>query len=88
MCLYPDEVRGILEESEPGDGATCVLASFLRRQLPGCEPHIEGEHPYIDYNGRRLGLAIGPGVVEQIGRYDRGEPGAFADGFRLIFQGE
>jgi hypothetical protein len=65
--------------SVPGDGETCVLANVLRNAFPGYTPHIEGEHPYaINTKGDRIDLIISPILVQEIGKFDRGEPGAFA----------
>lgn len=76
--LIAEDVPGLAEVSEPGDGESCLLANFLRRQLPGCEPHIEGEHPYVNWKGTCVEVLLEPEIVERIGRYDRGETDAFA----------
>lgn len=69
--LDPAEASAMAAESEPGNGATCAVANFIRRQLPGCDPHIEGEHPYVSYKGIRMDVMLSPGIVEDIGKFDR-----------------
>jgi hypothetical protein len=63
------------DKSVRGDGNQCVLARILIDQFPGCEPHIEGENPYIIMpDGNKRAIALSPILIEEIGKFDRGEP--------------
>jgi hypothetical protein len=76
---FPADVAG----SVRGDGGRCVLAQALLVAWPGCEPHIEGEHPYmILASGKRIEVKLSRYTAEQVGRFDRGESDAF-DGITI-----
>ncbi len=66
-------------EAVRGDGEKCLLAVLIRKVLPGCTPHVEGEHPYITMpDGKSVPLVLAPEVVTAIGEFDRGEGPGFA----------
>lgn len=68
-----------IDNSVRGDGNKCVLAKIIQDKYPGCEPHIEGENPYlIMVDGTKIPLAIDPVIIKEISKFDRGEP-AFKD---------
>lgn len=74
------------QEGIPGDGERCPVAQACRQVWPGCEPHIEGEQPHVILaDGTRRDILLDPRIVEQIGRYDRGE--AAFEGMTLRFTG-
>lgn len=66
------------DECARGDGGNCVLAEAIKKAIPGAEPHIEGENPHIMLRGHRIPLGISSDLIDDIGRFDRGEPGAFS----------
>lgn len=53
-----------------GDGTMCAIARAITRAHPDWTVCLEGENPAI--NGRAI--ALGRGITEWVGRYDRGEP--------------
>jgi len=58
-----------------GDGSECPVARVLRELWPGCEPHVEGSSPYVtDPDGTRVRLLLSTGLIEEIRKFDRGEP--------------
>ncbi len=68
----PAEVAG----SVRGDGSHCVIAQACRQVWPGCEPHVDGEKPYvIRADGKRISLHLSASLVERVGKFDRGEGG-------------
>lgn len=71
-------------ECVQGDGTSCVIAALLKNILPGCEPHVEGEHPYVIFNGERRELTMDKVIVDAIGRFDRGDLDAF-DNINITF---
>ncbi len=79
-----DGTEDWIKVSARGDGEICVLANALRQLYPGCEPHIEGENPYlIRADGGRITIQFNAEMIEMIGRWDRGDPDAFAGGFLI-----
>lgn len=70
------EAVAATDGSGRGKGDLCPVALACKKALPGCEPHIEGPNPYVvlpDGSTRRLFLS--PDLIEEIGRFDRGEGG-------------
>lgn len=64
------------EEAVRGDGGECPVAIACRQMWPGCEPHIEGEDPHVIMaDGTRAEVRLDPRLIEDIGRFDRGEGG-------------
>lgn len=77
---FPQAAEDLMEVSVRGNGKACVLAQAVRRLFPGTEPHIEGEYPYLILaDGRKRKIVLSPDLVAEIGKYDRGEPDAFAN---------
>ena len=58
-----------------GNGSECPVALACKRAFPGCEPHIEGESPYIILaDGYHRPVELSADLIEEIGKFDRGEP--------------
>lgn len=75
--VYKTQLPNV-DECVRGDGGNCVLADAIKKVLPGAEPHVEGENPYVMLRGRRISLTISADLIDAIGRFDRGEPNAFS----------
>lgn len=75
LGLLGKPVRVSTEGAVRGDPARCPVAMACREAWPGCEPHIEGNDPYVILaDGTRESVSLDPAIVEEIGKFDRGEP--------------
>ena len=78
-----------MEDAVRGDARKCPVAQACRQMWPGCEPHIEGDDPHVILaDGTRIPVRLDPRLIEDIGKYDRGEDGCFTTGSLVITGGE